>query len=292
MFNKKISININANTYKKDSKNFSKGLTIKPKSLKRFILTAVVGISFAASFSATYVLAGQAKDYSSQSVSETRLSEEILDESIEILYTDSLKDTFSDIIDEERLAAEQNAFIESIDELSKNYSNPYDLKKDLEKMASDLKIDAQTLELAFENIDKSFSTPYLPPVTGLITSKFGYRTDPFSGGRAFHTGLDIQNTFDSDICASAAGTVIFAEYYGGYGNFVKIDHGNGFITCYGHLNNILCEEGDSVSAGTVIGTMGNSGQVTGTHLHYEVLADEEYKDPLNYITDMSELSSS
>ena len=106
---------------------------------------------------------------------------------------------------------------------------------------------------------------------GTFQSYFGYRTHPITGVRTFHSGIDISNSLNTPIYAYAAGTVITAGWEGALGNCIAIDHGNGLVTKYGHLNTIGVSVGDTVNAGQKIAGMGKTGYVTGTHLHFEVL---------------------
>lgn len=115
------------------------------------------------------------------------------------------------------------------------------------------------------------------PVNGSYTSSFGERW-----GRN-HTGVDIGAPVGEDIYAPASGVVIFAGEKSGYGNYVQIDHGNGFVTAYAHLSCMLVDEGDTVTAGKVIGEVGTTGRVTGPHLHFEIIKNGEYLDPEPFI---------
>lgn len=113
-------------------------------------------------------------------------------------------------------------------------------------------------------------TPLGKPVVGQITSGFGTRLDPLNGEGAYHAGLDIRARRGEKVFATAAGVVTKAFHNGNYGNFVTIDHGNGYTTNFAHLERFLVKEGERVERGQVIGKVGNSGRTTGTHLHYEV----------------------
>ncbi len=125
---------------------------------------------------------------------------------------------------------------------------------------------------------KANKSGYVSPTRGTLTSRMGIRW-----GRV-HKGIDIAGALGTPIYASRAGTVITAEDKGnGYGNMVEIDHGNGFVTLYGHLNTIECKVGDKVIPGLLIGTMGSTGNSTGVHLHFEVLKDGENLDPLQFV---------
>ena len=121
------------------------------------------------------------------------------------------------------------------------------------------------------------------PATGTLTSGFGYRRSPFGRRAQFHRGMDISNDRNSPIAAAAPGRVIRAFYNGGYGRFVEIDHGYGITTRYAHLNRIKVREGEEVQRGQVIGLMGRTGRVTGTHLHFEVRIDGHAVDPMDYL---------
>jgi murein DD-endopeptidase MepM/ murein hydrolase activator NlpD len=117
------------------------------------------------------------------------------------------------------------------------------------------------------------------PVTGTITSPFGWRSNPFGGSPEFHQGLDIAAPTGTTVTAAAAGTVIMAQWYGGYGNYILIDHGGGYSTGYGHLSAIYVSNGQSVSRGQAIGAVGSTGQSTGPHLHFEIRIAGKPVDP-------------
>lgn len=117
------------------------------------------------------------------------------------------------------------------------------------------------------------------PVTGTITSPFGWRSNPFGGSPEFHQGLDIAAPTGTTVTAAAGGTVIMAQWYGGYGNYILIDHGGGYSTGYGHLSAIYVSQGQSVSRGQAIGAVGSTGQSTGPHLHFEVRINGKPVDP-------------
>ena len=131
--------------------------------------------------------------------------------------------------------------------------------------------------------------PHLPlryPLIGEanVSSPFGYRPDPFLGRPALHPGVDLVQAYGSDIKATAVGRVIHAGPMGGYGNAVEIDHGNGIVTRFGHMSQVLAEEGQMVKAGDTIGRIGSTGRSTGPHLHYEVRIDGAAVDPERFLT--------
>lgn len=133
--------------------------------------------------------------------------------------------------------------------------------------------------------ERLVSTPSVAPVSGIITDGFGLRKDPFTGRRAWHRGLDISARIGIDVVAPADGVVASCGRNRGYGKIVRISHGYGFTTVYGHLHKILVEPGQRVERGDVIGQVGNTGRSTGPHLHYEVRQDGKAVNPLYYILD-------
>jgi murein DD-endopeptidase MepM/ murein hydrolase activator NlpD len=121
------------------------------------------------------------------------------------------------------------------------------------------------------------------PVHGTITSPFGYRQNPFGGGVEFHQGLDIAAPMGTTIEAAAGGTVIQAGWFGGYGNFIVIDHGGGMSTGYGHCSQIFVSVGQKVQKGQAIGAVGSTGVSTGPHVHFEVRLNGKPVDPAPYL---------
>lgn len=115
-----------------------------------------------------------------------------------------------------------------------------------------------------------------------LSSRFGYRGDPFLGTPRMHSGIDIPGPPGTPIHASAGGTVDFAGWAGGYGRMVEIRHGNGLATRYAHLSQILVAPGAAVDRGQTIALMGSSGRSTGSHLHFEVRSQGKATNPLAY----------
>jgi murein DD-endopeptidase MepM/ murein hydrolase activator NlpD len=120
------------------------------------------------------------------------------------------------------------------------------------------------------------------PTNGPITSPFGDRMHPILGYVRFHAGLDFGADYGSPIFAANSGTVILAGWYSGYGQAVIIDHGGGITTLYGHTSDLYVSEGQTVKRGETIATIGSSGFSTGPHLHFEVRANGEPVNPINY----------
>lgn len=121
-------------------------------------------------------------------------------------------------------------------------------------------------------------TPDMWPTWGTITSLFNERRYGY-----YHKGLDIANSTGTPISSTAAGGVIYAGWHGGYGRKIVIYHGFGYSTVYAHLSKMYVAVGDEVEKGEVIGTMGNTGRSTGSHLHYEVLIDGIPNNPQNFL---------
>lgn len=122
-----------------------------------------------------------------------------------------------------------------------------------------------------------------PVVSGWISSGYGKRTDPLSGKRAVHYGLDFAGRSGSSVVSVAAGVVIRSQYYEGLGNIVELHHGNDYVTRYAHNKKNLVKLGETVKKGQAIATMGNSGRSTGPHVHFEVLHNGKPVNPIQYV---------
>nr|WP_292509872.1 M23 family metallopeptidase [Methylobacterium sp.] len=127
--------------------------------------------------------------------------------------------------------------------------------------------------------------PLRQPLSGasIQSSNFGPRLDPFTRSLAMHTGIDMKAESGEPARATASGRVTVAEYSGGYGNMVEIDHGNGLATRYAHLSVLSVVAGQWVAAGNTIGRVGSTGRSTGSHLHYETRIDGEPVDPQRFL---------
>lgn len=130
------------------------------------------------------------------------------------------------------------------------------------------------------------STPSIRPIASrLLNSTFGMRTDPYTGQRVMHKGVDFAADMGSDIFATADGVVVFAGARGKHGKSLVLDHGFGVQTHYSHLSGFKVGVGDNVKRGQVIGAAGNTGRTTGVHLHYEVRLHGLPQDPEKFILD-------
>jgi len=122
-----------------------------------------------------------------------------------------------------------------------------------------------------------------PVKMGWMSSGFGRRVDPITGRMAWHAGTDFAGKPGSDVVAVASGVVTFAGERNGYGRMIEINHGAGYVTRYGHHNELLVAAGDVVKKGQIIGRMGSTGRSTGPHVHFEVLRDGHQVDPARYV---------
>jgi LysM repeat protein len=116
-----------------------------------------------------------------------------------------------------------------------------------------------------------------------VSSRFGYRKDPFTGRRAFHSGIDLASGYGARVNASMDGVVTYAGWMGGYGKLVVIRHKGGYTTRYGHLSSILVRRNRRVRQGQRIGYVGNTGRSKGPHLHFEVRQNGKPLNPIKII---------
>jgi len=165
------------------------------------------------------------------------------------------------------------------------------LLREMHEQTRELTLASVNQEKVFESLYEGLksqrnllsSTPSIRPTEGWLSSGFGYRVSPFTGLREFHKGLDFAGRKGTKIIAPADGVVTFVGLNGSYGKMMKIDHGHGMITRYGHILKAFKERGEAVKRGDVIALMGNTGRSTGPHLHYEVLLNGLPINPKKYI---------
>jgi len=129
------------------------------------------------------------------------------------------------------------------------------------------------------------ATPSIWPVIGWLSSPYGNRRDPFTGGPDFHPGLDISADYGEPVHATADGLVAIAGVNGNYGNLVELDHGFGITTRYGHLSRFAVLTGQAVHRGDVIGYVGSTGRSTSAHLHYEILLNGKLTNPMKLLAE-------
>lgn len=167
------------------------------------------------------------------------------------------------------------------------------LLRDMHEQVEQLNVASVSQKDGFESLLKFLddqrnllaSTPAISPVNGWVTSRFGYRTSPFTGRREFHKGLDIASLKKSPIIATADGVVTFVGLKGMLGKVIVLDHGHGISTQYGHIDKALKKPGEKTTRGEEIAHVGNSGRTTGSHVHYEVLLNGLPVNPEKYIID-------
>lgn len=163
-----------------------------------------------------------------------------------------------------------------------------ELLAELSKMESELDFEEKQLKI-LESVTLGHhieDTSYLsgrPIRKGWLSSYFGTRKDPFSGRPAMHKGVDFAGKEDSEVIATAAGVVTWAEERYGYGQLVEINHGKGLKTRYGHNKLLLVKVGDVVNKGQIIARMGSTGRSTGPHVHYEILKNNTQINPIKYV---------
>jgi murein DD-endopeptidase MepM/ murein hydrolase activator NlpD len=165
--------------------------------------------------------------------------------------------------------------------------NENDLRLELASLSERLKRQSSQLDaLQFLMMNRQLESDLTPtgwPVRrGWISSRYGERTDPFTGEKVHHSGLDFVGKRGSDVLSVASGVVIWASNKNGYGRTVEIDHGNGYQTRYAHNEAIQVKAGDHVSAGQVIALLGDSGRASAPHVHFEVLLNGNRVNPAKF----------
>lgn len=169
-----------------------------------------------------------------------------------------------------------------------------DIASSIPSVAGETSLGAQDTEFralfadwkSLENRDTGrISIPSRKPVDSFkLTSQYGFRADPFAGRRARHKGVDMAGPIGTPIYATADGIVGRAQWVGGYGKYVELNHGGEIQTRYGHMSQILVEPNQRVTKGQIIGLMGSTGRSTGSHLHYEVRIAGNSVNPMPFIS--------
>lgn len=196
-------------------------------------------------------------------------------------------------LDADKSELEKN--VEACDTLISDKMAELDKEEEiLEAIEADKEKKAEELDAYIEELEKKqgvtqvvadgeFIWP-LPVTSTRVTSKFGWRSDPFTGEQSYHSGIDIADKKGTPIYASNNGTVIIATTDSSYGKYILIDHGGGIYTCYAHCSKLLVSVGDYVNKGDQIAEMGSTGRSTGNHLHFEVREGKNRVSPFNYVT--------
>ncbi len=156
----------------------------------------------------------------------------------------------------------------------------------LSRVIADREVKLNVLEELIMNYDlqKEIHPSGRPVKGGYISSKYGVRHDPFTGKKTFHDGVDIASRQGTSVKAVGSGVVIFSGTKSGYGKLVKVQHGSGFVTIYGHNHELKVQLGDYVSKGQQIATVGSTGRSTGPHLHFEVQLNGKTVNPIKYLS--------
>ena len=155
-----------------------------------------------------------------------------------------------------------------------------------QKTEMESKILDELSSVAQQKAEQWAATPSIWPTRGRVTSRFGPRVSPFTGKKALHAGIDIGAPTGTEVRSPASGKIVVAAYDGRMGKFIRIDHGYGMETTYGHLSKIYVKYGDRVERGDLIGLVGSSGKFsTGPHLHYQVAVNDRVVNPIHYILD-------
>ena len=145
------------------------------------------------------------------------------------------------------------------------------------------RLDALNALLNDRQLRESMHPAGVPVSEGWISSQFGYRTDPVSGAREFHSGMDFAGRSGVDVTAVGGGIVTWSGKRWGYGNLVEITHGNGYVTRYAHNKKNLVKIGEKVAKDQTIALLGSTGRSTGPHVHFEVLKDGKVVNPRKFI---------
>jgi len=167
---------------------------------------------------------------------------------------------------------EVSDFLGALEQLSSKIQDRAEKLAAMESMLIDRTLQNQTIPTGSPTMD------------GWISSLFGMRTDPMTGKKEFHGGIDYAGKNGSPILAVASGIVTWSGIRYGYGKMVEINHGNGYQTRYAHNKKNLVVVGQKVDKGQIIGLMGSSGRSTGTHVHFEVVNDGKTVNPKKYIS--------
>lgn len=215
-------------------------------------------------------------------------------------YQEECQEMINDMIEQKDLTIDNITLTK--EELEEKITKAKTLLAAEEKKQANLEEDLDAVESELKKLQSSSSTSsgsssssssnnqytggqllWPVPVYKRISSYYGWRSDPFTGERTFHGGMDISAAKGSSILAAESGTVIMATTNGSYGLCVKIDHGGGLVTLYAHCNELLVKTGQKVNKGDLIARVGTTGRSTGNHLHFEVRVNNEKTDPLPYL---------
>lgn len=179
-----------------------------------------------------------------------------------------------------------------------NYLLPYSIQYDFLDRINFIKRSINLENLSYTEIEEKTNEqlnnllhfPAIYPISlneSRFSSGYGYRTDPFTKKRKHHKGHDFSAKIGTSVISTANGIVKSSRKSYISGNFIEIDHGNGYVTAYGHLSERLVKKGDRVNRGDIIGKVGNTGKSTAPHLHYEISFKDKHKNPKDFYYDLS-----
>ena len=224
----------------------------------------------------------------SEMISNMELVQKIYENDMDVLQTLSKEATELEKV-KKTLEAERATLASKKSSLAADKKEQNKLKSELEKEEDRLVEEANQLHRELQSMINT-SGPVVAdkwvwptPSSRYISYYFGWRIHPVYNKKKFHTGIDIGASSGSKIVACGTGTVTKAQWYGGYGNCVIIDHGGGIVSLYGHMSSISVKAGQKVSAGQQIGKVGNTGVSSGPHLHLEFSKNGQLVDPLKYV---------
>lgn len=165
-----------------------------------------------------------------------------------------------------------------------------DLGERLDQMLRQAKIQRQGYRAMLDTLkSRDIVRAHIPSIRpldgGWLSSRFGFRSDPYTGKQTLHRGLDFSTPLGSDVRVTGDGVVAAVQQQRGFGRVIKVDHGNGVVTVYAHLSEQLVRKGQRVTRGEVIAKSGNTGRSTAPHLHYEIRVGGRPVNPLTYILD-------
>ena len=226
--------------------------------------------------------------------SDNRKLQDLLDTRAEIeeakagLETDKdeVETQKAELVSQETALAAKQAKVDSLlADLSRQEASN---KKNIAALeAEEAKLAKEIAELARKSSKKEYvGGAFHWPLPGRtrISSYFGMRTHPITGVYKLHTGVDIPASKGETIECANYGTVTRATYSTAYGNYVMVDHGGGYVTLYAHMSKCVVKKGQEVSKGQKLGEVGSTGYSTGNHLHFEIIKDGNYKNPLDFFT--------
>lgn len=188
-----------------------------------------------------------------------------------------IEENMNDIVASRSTGRDDRLFVENASKLKSILEDLEEINDSDEEIKTDLE-DTQEKLVEYMNV-----VPTLWPVTGSISSGFGYRMDPISFTRKFHYGIDISAPYGREIKSSASGKVILSDWHGNYGKTVIVDHGRGITTLYAHCSSLLVSEGETINKGDVLALIGSTGKSTGNHLHFEIRLYDTAVDPMEYL---------